>query len=377
MKLREKIKIKINKVLNDTNRKYVFAFAIIVALLGVIGELITVHNYKGYKYYDLSSGFCIGLIQLGLLSIAFGIFERYKYAEDKMKKVIFEDNACLYLDEKKRQNLKKVLEESLYDCENKNSLYKVVQEEILPLTENWFFEKYNSTVNISIENNKVIKDFEDVIIVNKSNRIKGDFQISWKDLLGFRCYSDSSKGIINDIDLEELIVIINNIEKIILKDKIKKIKIESKDLNNSNLQIKQYDACYYYDVDETLILANKPITIKLKYKSTVTNDFIYGKKIRKPCRNFAVNMINDENILDMIVVGFGFMDSFNNKNRLLTTKTNNFNRIEFNDWILPGDGFFVSIIPKNVSTNSNALNDKKDFPKQLGIEIENLKNKND
>lgn len=315
----------------DVRKIAIYTISFLVSAIGLILGFIFMKDKKDY-FSSIAIGISLAIFQLGIISLLLGFFDRLDYAKNIVKEIMYEDKECLKLNEEKRENLKKALEESLYDCKDENSLYKVVQNKILPYTKSWYFEEYTSNIFVQKKGNKIIKNFQDILIINKSNEIKENIIIEWKDIIGDRLFVDNSDE--NNFDLKCVNIFRGKDVKTIDKKNIVK-----KPTNNS-----QYKSKYIISLGDDIILYDDEIKVELIYTSTVVNDNIYCKQVKKPCKSFYSCISYDDSIQDINLLNYGFIEAnSNNYKNYQLNKNNKLINFKFNNWILPGEGFLFLI----------------------------------
>lgn len=99
------------------------------------------------------------LISLGVGTIILEFFGFVDYIRERMVEVLSSDEYVLSLPYERMKRIKNLLEQKLYFPNIKireNSLFDIVQEEILPLLKDCYFEEYTATIECSLDGDTII-----------------------------------------------------------------------------------------------------------------------------------------------------------------------------------------------------------------------------
>ena len=268
------------------------------------------------------SGVILGL-SLGNMYLDF--FSYADYMKKRIEEVIIEKDFLKTMNDIEKEKIISGLESSLYFDGGEiqsDSLYYNVKSKIVPLKE--YYEKSFTHIDCVVKDGKIYKTLYTTLVINLKEdvtRYKLPFSITFnKKDIGKRKKAYNIKEIeVNNEPIEILD------EYLICED--------SEELKGQAV----YSFVY-------------PFTLK-KGKNTIyyvsqsivdINDNTYTRSIAVPCKNCVIEMYLQNDDYKLLGQGFAI-----DKEKILDIKYyNNSCRIEFKDWIIPGDGCIFVINPR-------------------------------
>ena len=321
-----------NKVIIKSRAKFTLVISALVFLISVIikaGGLYVFKNEMVLAAIDIFgslaeniSGVILGL-SLGNMYLDF--FSYADYMKKRIEEVIIEKDFLKTMNDIEKEKIISGLESSLYFDGGEiqsDSLYYNVKSKIVPLKE--YYEKSFTHIDCVVKDGKIYKTLYTTLVINLKEdvtRYKLPFSITFnKKDIGKRKKAYNIKEIeVNNEPIEILD------EYLICED--------SEELKGQAV----YSFVY-------------PFTLK-KGKNTIyyvsqsivdINDNTYTRSIAVPCKNCVIEMYLQNDDYKLLGQGFAI-----DKEKILDIKYyNNSCRIEFKDWIIPGDGCIFVINPR-------------------------------
>lgn len=326
----------------------IYLVSIVLFLIGFIIQFFSCFLFSNYEIYTLNIKNFIENIATILISVALGtcLFEWFgfiDYMNVRLTEIIISNDFLNMLTKEKKYELKKELEKQIFynNSEyNENSLLSVVQNEIYPLIESYYYKEYITHVSIKLKNDKLHKIIKRrIVICNDSNlSIKIDVGHIYKPI--FKASSEDEA---------------NSMLKLICLT-IEEGDSPSKDITN-NYQFTTHklntNDNYLYEMNlkgTPIEVKGKYITLNMEIETIVDkDDCLYVQRVMLPCQNFTIHYYYDDAIFDVNGDGFGFM-SKNHYNKIITQNIEGCYIIRFDGWLLPGDGVsFYNIRKENIN----------------------------
>ncbi len=307
-------------------------FLIISMLLEIISEYVIPSGFRkiileGFSKFIENIAGIVFAASVGTLMLDF--FSYIKYAQERIKEVIIDKNFLRTVSNDEKKKIISTLESSLYFKDEEipqDSLYTNIKHKVIPLLDNEYFEKYHTHIDCEIKDDKIYKTIYNNFTIysytdNASFKLPFSIYYSVEDI----------KNIDKHYDFQNLLF---NNEK--LKTSQEDSFSEEIDGNFNSKQMK-------YSFQKELPLKKGINTISYEVNSVVDiSDNIYSRTLTLPCKNFTVDF--NLNSSDYNVKAYGFAIDKTESVKIHTYA--NSCRIEFLDWIIPGDGF-IFVINKN------------------------------
>lgn len=274
------------------------------------------------------SGIVLG-ISIGSMLLDF--FSYVKYAQERVKEVIVDKSFLETVNEEEKRRIISTLESSLYFKNQpipQDSLYINIKEKVLPLLEGEYSPKYYAHVSCEIKDGKIYKTIYNELVIyspteNSCYKLPFAVYFSSCDIEGIeKPYSiESVKLNKEDIDIAE--------------DAVDKKPIGAKEEQQR------------FVFEEELRLEKGINKISYMVKSVVDlADNIYSRTVTLPCKNYIIDFSLKNK--DYSVTGYGF--AIDKEETVSIYHYGDGCRIEFTDWIIPGDGC-IFIINKKVNAD--------------------------
>lgn len=349
---------KTEKRISDS-KDHILSIGMIIITLGIIVVLISV-IYKAdfvpqytdpleLKIAEVMDQLlmCAGttLMTIGAGTALYSYFDFVNYIQGKIKDVIIDYNFTDILSDSQKKDLARKLEKELLYQNSDNDLYDFVQEEVLSLAKQAYYEEFTLNVSCKREGDEIHKEiYKDYVINCESQR---DFDIAENNEFSIKYKSSCDANPADNIRLN-----INSIE-FSKEDYV----VDKMDTNDEVYDKK----CYYRlsDAAKGKIAQAKSDNWNYKYhvknemRSIVKDDDLsFSFRLYYPCKNttflFTYNPEEFEVMEDVFVFkDFDIDDKLENKP--ITTRHNRGSIIiKINNWVLPGDGITFVLSPKKV-----------------------------
>ena len=314
----------------------IYLVSLVLFLSGFVIHIFSCFCFNKYEVYNSTFKSFVENIATIFISVAIGtcLFEWFgfvDYINMRLTEIIISNDFINMLTKDKKYELKKELEKQIFynnSDYNENSLLSVVQNEIYPLIESYYYKEYITHVNIKLKNDKLHKIIKRrIVICNDSNApAKINLNYIYKPI--FKASSE-----------EEANSMLN-----LICFTVEEGDNPAKDItNNYNFTTEKLNTNdnYLYEMK----LSGEPIEVKGKYITlnieieTIVNedDCIYVQRVMLPCQNFTIHYHYDNNLFNVDGDGFGFMTK-KHYNKIITQNLEGCYVIRFDGWLLPGDG---------------------------------------
>lgn len=335
----EKETILYNEEIIKTRSKLVLVVSILVFILSFLLRpiILLIGNEFGKVAIETAanlleslSGIVLG-ISIGSMLLDF--FSYVKYAQERVKEVIVDKSFLETVNRDEKRRIISTLESSLYFKNQpipQDSLYINIKEKVLPLLENEYYEKHYSHVNCEIKNGKIYKTIYNELVINSPVENK-----SYK--LPFAVYFSSCN--------------ISGIKKPYI---IESVKLNKEDIPLipqpvSQASVGEKEEKQKFVFEQQLPLQKGVNRISYIVKSTVDiADNVYSRTVTLPCKNYVIDFSLKNK--EYSVNGYGF--AIDKEETVNIYHYGDGCRIEFTDWIIPGDGC-IFIINKKTENDAD------------------------
>lgn len=279
------------------------------------------------------------LVTISIGSCLLEWFGFVEYIRRRIRDVIIKDDYISSLTKEKKIALKSKLEQDIYypdSNSDKDSLIYVVQNEIYPLLNDYYYDEYVTHVICLIEGNKLKKRIKRRIVLLKDT--SEEIKIPVKSFFSPALKSETKEDAEKCVTLKTMTVARGDCPARDVKDKYKIIwnEVSSPD---------EYKFSYCLSGDD-LTLRDEALIVEIEILTEVdTDDFVYIQRVNRPCRDFTIHFHYDNSKCAIDVNAFGFMTEQHNNKTVYSNLENCF-VIRFTDWLLPGDGvcFYINEI---------------------------------
>lgn len=230
--------------------------------------------------------------------------------------------------------LKTQINELLYSTEiakDDTSLLNTVSKCIDPVLETYYFKDYSIDIYCRVNENYVEKTVTRDMIIKPTDNTKAELKL--QDLFSIT---------LDKIDLleDEHLLLLSDL-KINGEDEKSNADIVDTPVIREGREMVEYrlaPAAINNSIAKKLVLNKKGINIKIvvKYK-TPKDDILLVHKLPAACQHYTATMRYKEDECNVQPASFGFLDS-QIKGKCDIDMGNEQVKINFNDWILPGDG---------------------------------------
>ena len=329
---KDKDKKDYNKVNIKSRARLTLIIATLVFLFSVAvktGSLYIFENEKVLTAIDIIgslaesvSGIILGL-SIGNMSLDF--FSYADYMRERIEEVIIKKNFLKTISDKEKRNIIEMLESSLYFNDQPvdvNSLYYNIKNKIVPLRQ--YYERSFTHIDCRIEDGFIYKTLYNTLVIKTEEEetyYKLPFSVAFNK---------------NNINQKKEAY---NITRVMVNGEPVEI------LKKHLVCDKTRDNVHVYSFEYPLTLKKGINTIQYVSNSIVNiQDNTYTRTVVVPCKNCVVEMsLQNE---DYEILGQGF--AIEKEKNLDIQYYNKACRIEFRDWIIPGDGC-IFIINKKIS----------------------------
>lgn len=313
--------------------------ALLISCVVEASQLI--HNNWIHTLNLLLKEIGIALFIVATITIVLEISDFKEYFIQRLQDIIVEDDYIQHLTPEKLERIHDKIENRLYNGDQRtepSSFYCKVQKEITDFVGKCYYEDMDITVECSVVEIAGKRLFKKII--HRKVDIVNPTQEKVMEVIPV----GSSLPKIDGLEKEELYI-------------LHSVRVDSKDITESlrcDIQeiITNDPYCIDADCDRLIEI---PSSSK-KRVETITetrvplDDIHYWHRIMKPCKQYRVSFImNDDNYV-VGGTGFGFLHGVGLIKQMLTNRLKSGLVFRFNDWILPGDGVIFTITPKNSSS---------------------------
>lgn len=268
------------------------------------------------------------------------------FSDTVIKDVLASEYFCDKLNDEERETLLDNLEKRSY-FDNSNTLqdmFGTIRKKLTSVDVPYYYKKCDFTISCRIKENCIKKRF--------SREIQICSLAEEKELRSFSFLTLSAGKMENgESPIERIRIYINGDEIGSDQFDVNKYDLKRNHQRDDSFHLKGgYTQRIEYVYKGVLKLSSDtPVRIKTEYTSVVpVTDKIYISRVNCPCKEFSLDYSIDESKDDYVlnVSAYGFIENGSQsidwgndlKNRV---------KITFNDWIFPGDGATIAMLPQN------------------------------
>lgn len=354
----EKNQKDINRISAKTNaRRNIFAYGIIFITIGIIVILLSIiysvccqPHYPNLplktKMKDVINQLlmCIGttLITIGAGTALYSYFDFVNYVQNKIKDVIIDYNFTDKLSDEEKKKLTRKLEKELLHQNTDNNLYDFVQEEVLSLAKQAYYEEFTLNVSCKKCGNEIHKTIYKDYIINCESQ--PDFDIAENNEFTVKCKStcdnapsENVKLNINTIDFadDDYSVAISTTSDEVYNKIHKYTLSESARSKIENATSDNWDHKYYVKSEMISIVKD--------------DDMSFSFRLYYPCKSTTFLFTYNPDEFEVMEDVFVFKDFDNNdsaqKKPIITRRNKGSIFVKIDNWILPGDGITFVLSP--------------------------------
>lgn len=354
----EKNQKDINRISAKTNaRRNIFAYGIIFITIGIIVILLSIiysvccqPHYPNLtlktKMKDVINQLlmCIGttLITIGAGTALYSYFDFVNYVQNKIKDVIIDYNFTDKLSDEEKKKLTRKLEKELLHQNTDNNLYDFVQEEVLSLAKQAYYEEFTLNVSCKKCGNEIHKTIYKDYIINCESQ--PDFDIAENNEFTVKCKStcdnapsENVKLNINTIDFadDDYSVVISTTSDEVYNKIHKYTLSESARSKIENATSDNWDHKYYVKSEMISIVKD--------------DDMSFSFRLYYPCKSTTFLFTYNPDEFEVMEDVFVFKDFDNNdsaqKKPIITRRNKGSIFVKIDNWILPGDGITFVLSP--------------------------------
>lgn len=356
---------RLNKMNSERNIIYlgciIIAIGIIVILFSVI---LNIWTHPAFPKLNLKSTVidicyqvlvCIGttLMTIGAGTFLYGYLDFINYVQNKIKDVIINYNFTDKLSDDQKKTLTRKLEKELLHQNphnTGNNLYDFVQEEVLSLAKQAYYEEFTLNISCKKSGDEIHKTICKDYIINCESQ--PDFDIAENNEFTVKCKSTCDNSPSKNVKLN-----INNID---FSDNDYSIGI-----SNTNDEV--YNRIHKYTLSESArekIETAKSDDWNYKYyvKSEMLSivkddDMSFSFRLYYPCKSTTFLFTYNPDEFEVMEDVFVFKDFDNNdttqKKPIITRHNKGSIYVKIDNWILPGDGITFVLSPPTSNSSSN------------------------
>ncbi|MCM1122260.1 MAG: hypothetical protein NC416_06740 [Eubacterium sp.] len=297
---------------------------------------------------------CAGttLITIGAGTALYSYFDFVNYVQNKIKDVIIDYNFTDHISDEQKKSLARRLEKELLHQNTENNLYDFVQEEVLSLARQAYYEEFTLDVSCHKVGNEIHKTiYKDYIINCESQK---DFDIARNNEFGVKCKTSCTNALEANIKLT-----INSIEftdadysitESATNDEVygKRCKYTLNDSAKKRIENTRSDNWdYKYNVQSEMLSIVKD------------DDMSFSFRLYYPCKNTTFLFTYNPDEFEVMEDVFVFKDFDNNENNqkkpIITRHNKGSILVKIDNWILPGDGITFVLSPPTPSNSSDNI----------------------
>lgn len=359
-KTAKKNKKELNSHLNDfpqksTSSKHILAIGIIIILVGlciILASIIfdTYYIPQKEKIIRIKNVInqllmCIGTtsMTIGAGTALYSYFDFVNYVQGKIKDVIINYNFTDHLADKQKKELARKLEKELLHQYTDNNLYDFVQEEVLSLAKQAYYEEFTLNIACKKEGNEIHKTIYKDYVINCESQ--PDFDIAGNNEFAVKCKASCS-----DDPAETIKLTINS--TVFTKDDY--------DIDKKDTGDEVYSKASKYTLNDAArrkIENTKTNNWDFKYSvssevlSVVKDDDMsFSFRLYYPCKSTTFLFTYNPEEFEVLEDVFVFKDFDNNESTsqksIITRHNKGSIYVKIDNWILPGDGItFVLSTP--------------------------------
>ena len=315
-----------NKTVIESRTKFTILIAILLYFISFFGN----NNLEKIEFLDLSFDFVFSLMKdvasvvlgMGLGAMSLDFFSYVKYSQERIKEVMIDKKFLKSVKDEEKKNMISTLESSLYFNDGEippDSLYANIREKIIPLLEEEYEEEHFLHIDCFITDTYIKKVCTNMITIISPKNIP-----AYSLPFGVVFKPESEVPGQKTLELKDLIV-------------------NRKSIEVSDATPKSTPKGNVYCFDNSFELKKGKNTISYQTISYVKlNENTYSHTVSRPCKHYTIEMYTDNQ--DYEIYGNGFCID---KGEIMSK--NDFPhgcRLDFNDWIIPGDGCLFVINKK-------------------------------
>lgn len=282
------------------------------------------------------SGEAIIVFGIGTIALEFSGF--VKYTKNRLKEIVIEHDFLSKLKPDKLKEIKLKIESHLYPLNavtNTDSLLHVIQKNVNPLLDSYFYKEYIVDVNVEIEDGYIKKTIYKKIVFSQYDDSKEQIIGTLFDIHFFQPKSDNKSPL-------NLISFSFNKKNLPPQNLLEEMKLHLK--HEEILDDGKYKQRFILNCDD--LKFKEDVEINLTYNTFVPlTDRSFINRVEKPCQHYCIHFNYDKKQFKLFYSGFAFADLGNIYKKDVRTSRNSL-MIRFKDWILPGDGTMFVLLDK-------------------------------
>lgn len=315
-----------NKLVIESRTKLVIVIAILLYIVSFMGN----NNLEEFEFFNSIFEFIFNLMKdvasvvlgMGLGAMSLDFFSYVRYSQERIKEVMIDKKFLKSIKDEEKKNMISTLESSLYFNDGEipsDSLYANIREKIIPLLEEEYEEEHFLHIDCYITKDYIKKICTNTITIISPQKIPKyslPFQVVFKE--GSEVSGKKS------FEVRDLIV-------------------NKKNIKISDAKPKSTSKGTIYCFNNSFELNKGTNTISYKTISYVKpNDNTYSHTVTLPCKHYTIEMYTNNQNYEIYGNGFCI-------DKAEIMRKNDFShgcRLDFNDWIIPGDGCLFVINKK-------------------------------
>lgn len=315
-------------------------------------QSITMLNSFWNGAYTLLMNVAAAGVTIGAGTVLYAHFDFVQYVKSVLCKVILEYHFVDRLNDQEKEKLMRRLQKHLiyHDTVSGNdTLYDFVNEEVRTLTQGPYYEKMSANVNCKLENGKLVKHIVRQMTINCQQQT--DFQFDLEKLIRCYFYGDAADARENKpFEMHDLII---NGESMI--DKIECICKATKDDRGYGCVIG-----YRFKQGVGDVRPNKDHILKIVMDYTTKvdkSDKTLCFRTYFPCKTLKATFVHEQSLNvnpDVFCFKDRKTDGSLDRERVQILQLENCITIDFQGWLLPGDGiiYYIEEAEKGAAANT-------------------------
>lgn len=293
---------------------------------------------------------CLGttVITVGAGTALYSYFDFVNYMQDKMKRVMIDYEFTDILSENEKKKLATKLEKEIVHQVAGNNLYDFVQDEVLSLAKQAFYEKHILTISCEKVDQTIVKTIHRSYILNCSSQ--ADFDIAGANMFTICHHNKDDINIAKDVTLNINGTIFSledydkeekpSNEEVYNKQCILSLKKEAIDRMQKSMDKENWDNLYKVESDMVSVVQE--------------NDLTFAYRLFYPCKSTMFLFTYNPDEFEVMENIFAFKDtdlSNMEDNPVKVIHNRGSILIEINNWVLPGDGVVFVLAPISSKRN--------------------------
>lgn len=215
------------------------------------------------------------------------------------------------------------------DSNTSNGLINVVEKDIYPLLNEYYYDEYVTHIICSIRDAKIFKTVKRRIVISKS--ISKDIQVPVSMFFSPSLKGDTLNDVKDNVNLIKMTITQNDEEPQDVSSEYKLKWIEDESASD------QYRfSCFLEGRD--IVLKENSMIVEIEIETIVdVSDYVYIQRVDRPCRDFTIHFHYNNQECEIDGNAFGFMIR-SHGNKVVISNLERCYVVRFTDWILPGDG---------------------------------------